>query len=224
MCYQIVERYVACNCLYYTHDVDMCAAYGSYEHNIEEKTVLVGYTCSDHGNGSTRSDPAKINHVTNDEVGKTSPVQEPTDLDQAPEHCSDSNVDFDPPASDNSVLEDFIARIRSPAKYLDKLQSLQLEVFGNSTASLRFFGSTKEREIFPLTAPLTLRLSPTSSEEILDPIQRIPDEHQATIGNTFRSILDAQNVLAKALANLTRYSSTRSSAAEIGAQSNECVQ
>ncbi|PMD66174.1 uncharacterized protein K444DRAFT_514103, partial [Hyaloscypha bicolor E] len=40
MCYLVVERYSVCRCLYYKHNVDMCAAYGQQGHPIQERTVL----------------------------------------------------------------------------------------------------------------------------------------------------------------------------------------
>ena len=52
MCYQVVELYSICRCLYYQHPVDRCATYG--RHSIQRKTVLVGYACSNH---SEYSDP-----------------------------------------------------------------------------------------------------------------------------------------------------------------------
>ncbi|KAK3365400.1 hypothetical protein B0H63DRAFT_497322 [Podospora didyma] len=48
MCYQLVELYSACRCLYYQHAVDRCAAYGQPGHGIQRRTILVGYACSDH--------------------------------------------------------------------------------------------------------------------------------------------------------------------------------
>jgi len=48
MCYLVVERYSVCRCLYYQHSVDMCAAYGTQGHGIQERTVLVGYACDKH--------------------------------------------------------------------------------------------------------------------------------------------------------------------------------
>ena len=48
MCYQLVELYSACRCLYYQHAVDRCAAYGRPGHGIQMRTILVGYACSDH--------------------------------------------------------------------------------------------------------------------------------------------------------------------------------
>lgn len=48
MCYQLVELYSACRCLYYQHAVDRCAAYGRPGHGIQRRTILVGYACSEH--------------------------------------------------------------------------------------------------------------------------------------------------------------------------------
>ncbi|KAL1842011.1 hypothetical protein VTJ49DRAFT_6177 [Mycothermus thermophilus] len=48
MCYQLVELYSACRCLYYQHAVDRCPAYGQPGHYIERRTILVGYACSEH--------------------------------------------------------------------------------------------------------------------------------------------------------------------------------
>ncbi|KAI8683390.1 hypothetical protein NCS57_00003100 [Fusarium keratoplasticum] len=46
MCYQLVERYSACRCLYYQHAIDRCASYG--KHGVEQRTIFVGYICSTH--------------------------------------------------------------------------------------------------------------------------------------------------------------------------------
>jgi hypothetical protein len=48
MCYLVVERYSVCGCLYYKHSIDMCAAYGTQGHPVQERTVLVGYACEEH--------------------------------------------------------------------------------------------------------------------------------------------------------------------------------
>src|SRR5690242_2750121 len=45
MCYQVVERYSVCRCLYHVHAIDPCAAHGQRGHMVQEKTVLVGYAC-----------------------------------------------------------------------------------------------------------------------------------------------------------------------------------
>ncbi|KAJ5177403.1 uncharacterized protein N7500_000102 [Penicillium coprophilum] len=48
MCYKVVERYSVCKCLYFEHSIDPCSAYGQRGHEVQEKTVLVGYTCDRH--------------------------------------------------------------------------------------------------------------------------------------------------------------------------------
>ncbi|KAF2127971.1 hypothetical protein P153DRAFT_293945 [Dothidotthia symphoricarpi CBS 119687] len=48
MCYQVVERYSVCRCLYYKHAIDPCAGHGHRGHTVQEKTVLVGYACGVH--------------------------------------------------------------------------------------------------------------------------------------------------------------------------------
>lgn len=64
MCYQVVERYSACRCLYFQHAVDPCEAYGQRNHVVQEKTVLVGYACPAHSGrqGSTRDPPQGNNN------------------------------------------------------------------------------------------------------------------------------------------------------------------
>ncbi|KAI0163515.1 hypothetical protein BJ166DRAFT_295511 [Pestalotiopsis sp. NC0098] len=48
MCYQLVEVYSACRCLYYRHAADKCASYGRPGHSIAKRTILVGYACLEH--------------------------------------------------------------------------------------------------------------------------------------------------------------------------------
>ncbi|KAI0137843.1 hypothetical protein F4776DRAFT_621371 [Hypoxylon sp. NC0597] len=48
MCYQLIERYSACHCLYYQHAIDRCAAYGKEGHRTTARNILVGYACSNH--------------------------------------------------------------------------------------------------------------------------------------------------------------------------------
>jgi hypothetical protein len=54
MCYQLVERYSACRCLYYEHAVDRCPSYGRRGHGITRRTILVGYTCNLHAQHDSR--------------------------------------------------------------------------------------------------------------------------------------------------------------------------
>ncbi|KAH0536674.1 hypothetical protein FGG08_006469 [Glutinoglossum americanum] len=55
MCFQVVERYELCRCLYYLHSIDPCEDYGKSGHVIERKTLLVGYTCRNHS--ARKGDP-----------------------------------------------------------------------------------------------------------------------------------------------------------------------
>jgi hypothetical protein len=48
MCFKVVERFSVCGCLYFQHAVDPCEAYGQRGHAVQEKVVLVGYTCEKH--------------------------------------------------------------------------------------------------------------------------------------------------------------------------------
>lgn len=48
MCYQLIERFKECRCLYYTHAVDRCSDYGCVGHTISQREILVGYACFDH--------------------------------------------------------------------------------------------------------------------------------------------------------------------------------
>lgn len=48
MCYQLVEVYTACRCLYYRHAVDKCALSTYPNHNITERVIDVGYACAQH--------------------------------------------------------------------------------------------------------------------------------------------------------------------------------
>lgn len=59
MCYQVLELYSACRCLYYQHAVDRCPRYGKRGHSITQRTILVGYACFDH---SSKSDKYSSQH------------------------------------------------------------------------------------------------------------------------------------------------------------------
>lgn len=54
MCYQVVERYAACRCIYHQHNIDPCPAYGQRGHLVQERTVLVGHVCPRHSSSATR--------------------------------------------------------------------------------------------------------------------------------------------------------------------------
>ena len=55
MCIKIVERYAVCRCIYYSHSVDACPAYGRRGHSVKTREVLVGYTCSRHSSNGSQS-------------------------------------------------------------------------------------------------------------------------------------------------------------------------
>lgn len=50
MCMRVVERYAVCKCVYFTHGIDQCSAYGRRGHLVQDKVVLVGHTCPSHSN------------------------------------------------------------------------------------------------------------------------------------------------------------------------------
>lgn len=45
MCYQVVEIYAQCRCLYYQHDEDRCPQHSNRDHQTIVRTIYVGYTC-----------------------------------------------------------------------------------------------------------------------------------------------------------------------------------
>ncbi|KAF2720452.1 hypothetical protein K431DRAFT_226345 [Polychaeton citri CBS 116435] len=57
MCIQVIERYSVCRCLYYRHSIDPCASRNTRGHQIQEKTVFVGYTCNNHASGKSAPIP-----------------------------------------------------------------------------------------------------------------------------------------------------------------------
>ncbi|XWX01316.1 hypothetical protein V2A60_009343 [Cordyceps javanica] len=68
MCYQLVEVYSACRCLYYQHAVDRCASYGRRGHSVEKRIISVGYACVAHAPRQT----AAANHYTYSDSGYSS--------------------------------------------------------------------------------------------------------------------------------------------------------
>ncbi|KAH7136839.1 hypothetical protein B0J13DRAFT_528343 [Dactylonectria estremocensis] len=77
MCYQLVELYSACLCLYYQFAIDRCADYGRPGHNVIQRTVLVGYACSMHSGDTVTN---RYNDADNDTEVKTD-VDTDTDTD-----------------------------------------------------------------------------------------------------------------------------------------------
>ncbi|CAG7559046.1 unnamed protein product [Fusarium equiseti] len=68
MCYQLVELYSACRCVYYAHPVDRCAAFGRPGHSVQKRVILVGYTCSSHSSSHTADKSTGIeDHVSDHE-------------------------------------------------------------------------------------------------------------------------------------------------------------
>ncbi|KAJ6788443.1 hypothetical protein PWT90_11227 [Aphanocladium album] len=63
MCYQLVELYSACRCLYYQHAVDRCASYGRRGHSVEKRVIFVGYACTAH---ASRQAASASNHKYSD--------------------------------------------------------------------------------------------------------------------------------------------------------------
>ncbi|KAI0115767.1 hypothetical protein GGR51DRAFT_546095 [Nemania sp. FL0031] len=48
MCYQVVEIYSVCKCLYYQHAIDRCPSFDRQDHGVLKRTIEVGYACSTH--------------------------------------------------------------------------------------------------------------------------------------------------------------------------------
>jgi hypothetical protein len=48
MCFQLVESYSDCGCIFYRHRVDRCSAYGKPRHIVEQKEITVASVCSIH--------------------------------------------------------------------------------------------------------------------------------------------------------------------------------
>ena len=59
MCMRVVEIYSVCKCVYFTHGIDQCSAYG--RHAVEDRIVLVGHSCPSHsGTGFQYSTSSRI--------------------------------------------------------------------------------------------------------------------------------------------------------------------
>lgn len=83
MCYQAIEVYGACHCLYYQHPVDRCPFYGRPGHSVQQRTTtLAGWVCSLHSTSGqafrfpTADDEATDNSkaAVDGEVSKTASV------------------------------------------------------------------------------------------------------------------------------------------------------
>ncbi|KAL0631673.1 hypothetical protein Q9L58_009465 [Maublancomyces gigas] len=40
MCMRVVERYAVCKCVYFTHGIDQCSAYGRRGHLVQDKLAV----------------------------------------------------------------------------------------------------------------------------------------------------------------------------------------
>lgn len=70
MCYQVIELFSICRCLYYKHDINACATYGQSGHAVQDKTILVGNACLEHSGRQVKldSDVGKRNEEASSEV------------------------------------------------------------------------------------------------------------------------------------------------------------
>lgn len=66
MCYQLIELYSSCRCLYYQHAIDRCGNYGRRGHSITQRTLLVGYACQDHAQSRHRQYASHSQHHYSD--------------------------------------------------------------------------------------------------------------------------------------------------------------
>lgn len=55
MCYQLIEVYSECHCLYYQHSVDRCADWPN--HTATKRVIYVGYSCSNHSKPVPQESP-----------------------------------------------------------------------------------------------------------------------------------------------------------------------
>lgn len=56
MCYQLIERYKHCHCIYYSHAIDRCSSYGRRGHSVIPREIIVGHACLEH---SAPQDPKR---------------------------------------------------------------------------------------------------------------------------------------------------------------------
>ncbi|KAK2609443.1 hypothetical protein N8I77_002940 [Diaporthe amygdali] len=79
MCFQVLELYSACRCLYYQHAVDRCPEYGKRGHNINQRKILVGYACFDHSRENAQycfNEPSgQLRTVAKDKAPRKSPAR-----------------------------------------------------------------------------------------------------------------------------------------------------
>ncbi|KAH7084898.1 transcription factor PAP1-domain-containing protein [Paraphoma chrysanthemicola] len=63
MCYQVVQRYSVCRCLYYKSAIVSCAAKAQSGHSVIQKTVLVDFACSVHSNDHAKQQSGEQTHA-----------------------------------------------------------------------------------------------------------------------------------------------------------------
>ncbi|KAI1459953.1 hypothetical protein F4805DRAFT_419303 [Annulohypoxylon moriforme] len=96
MCYQLIERYSACHCLYYKHDVDRCPAYGKSGHHITTRTILVGYACQRHASRSpilSRQEKLTAHELDNDKISLDNSAQRKSSNSTPHTHLQEINKD-----------------------------------------------------------------------------------------------------------------------------------
>lgn len=80
MCYRVVERYSLCRCHYYGHSINLCLFHGQRGHAIQEKTIVVGESCSSHCAPMNDLSDAAVSYPRSENVGaqvnETVPVTE----------------------------------------------------------------------------------------------------------------------------------------------------
>ncbi|KAI0183816.1 hypothetical protein EV127DRAFT_254931 [Xylaria flabelliformis] len=81
MCYQVIEVYSACRCLYYQDAVSRCASYGRPGHEISKRTIPVGFACSEHSQDTTQNTLAKYNGSRYIPYGYNSDLDNSTNLE-----------------------------------------------------------------------------------------------------------------------------------------------
>ncbi|KAH7240532.1 hypothetical protein MRS44_012931 [Fusarium solani] len=100
MCWQLLELYSACRCLYYQHTIDRCASYGRPGHSIEHRTIFVGYACSAHS-GFSRGAWGASGAINEKSQASTPPAQQPYD------NSLEILSAIDPKDSDNEGEDNF---------------------------------------------------------------------------------------------------------------------
>ncbi|KAI0890856.1 hypothetical protein F4806DRAFT_485042 [Annulohypoxylon nitens] len=102
MCYQLIERFSDCHCLYYQHAVDRCPDYGKLSHHITTRTILVGYACTNH----SRDDNYRINTINTDNSSGTQ-IPKPDQKRSLSENVYNAKLDAESQSeSDSSELWD----------------------------------------------------------------------------------------------------------------------